>query len=127
MQIGIKVYSSNGTKLMKQYLNIFDFIELLPVPGEGIERFKKCDTRFVIHTSHQAFGFNLLDQQKKKYNERILNETIMKADTLDANKIIVHVGVLGKRKSKKCAINILKKMDKRFYSTSLPGEVEEIC
>ena len=41
MQIGIKVYSSNGTKLMRQYVNIFDFIELLPVPGEGIEKLGK--------------------------------------------------------------------------------------
>ena len=96
MRLGLKLWSSNAElipeakKLVDE--KVFDYVELTPVPGADIEPFVDSGLPFVIHVTHERFGFNIADAKKKAFNVKILGDCIDFADRLDAKYLVLHPG-----------------------------------
>lgn len=96
LRMGLKLWSSNvdlvdeAKKLISD--GVFDYIELTPVPGSDISPFVGLGLKFVIHVTHERFGFNIADPKKRDFNLKVLENCIDWADRLDAKHLIVHPG-----------------------------------
>lgn len=102
MKLGLKIWSINHS-----YVNIaddlynqkvFDYIELYSVPGSldsSLLNWEKLSIPFIIHAPHFKHGFNLSDKELAYRNTQMFDETRKFADSLHAEKIIVHPGING--------------------------------
>jgi endonuclease IV len=72
--------------------NIFQYIELMVVPGTEAFYFKKINIPFILHATSENWGFNIADSQKEKNNLGIIKNCLAWADELKALYIIVHPG-----------------------------------
>lgn len=103
MKIGLKLWSVNTDAYLREAKrlyadSVFDYLELYVVPGSE----ETCDTwkalhddtglPFVIHAPHSAHGVNLADATKRKANAKTFGEVRRFADSLSADRIIVHGG-----------------------------------
>ena len=102
MKFGLKLWSINDNyrkeaiRLYKQ--GIYYYIELYAVPrtyDTHINLWKDIGIPFVVHAPHFREGLNLAKKEKKTNNMLLISETIKFADTLRADKIIVHPGTSG--------------------------------
>jgi endonuclease IV len=73
-------------------LNIFQFIELTPVPGTDMTPFQALHVPYVIHGSIDQFGFNFGDRENWKVNLERVAECINWVDALNAKYCIFHPG-----------------------------------
>lgn len=95
IKFGLKLWSSN-IDLIEQAAQlidekIFDYLELLVIPGTRISQFT-IDVPYIIHIPHHKFGVNIGEASKKEYNMEKINEAITWADRLDAKYLIIHAG-----------------------------------
>jgi endonuclease IV len=96
LRLGLKLWSSNvdlisgAQKLIET--DVFDYVELTPVPGRDIKPFVDSSLPFVIHVTHERFGFNIADPAKKDFNTKVLDDCIDFADRLDAKYLVLHPG-----------------------------------
>lgn len=102
-KIGLKLFSNNLSSIKKaqEYYskNLFDYLELMAIPGtysETIEYWKKLKLPYVIHAPHGKYRFNLSLPDLSKQNKILFQETQKYADDLDSDMIIVHPGLIGK-------------------------------
>lgn len=101
-KIGLKLYSTNDN-YRKPALALFgegvyDFIELLPVPGSydaTLPRWRDIQTPFVVHAPHFTHGVNLGRRELFEKNMTSAKETLAFADALHAKYIIFHPGTQG--------------------------------
>ena len=122
MEVGIKLWSRDHTALAD--CGFADFIEVMPVPGVSLERFKSYDYKYAIHAPHSEFGLNLADPKLEKKNMELLSLAVKAADELNADVIVVHTGFTSdKLKIKNPVENInafFKKFrDERFHVENL--------
>lgn len=95
LDFGLKLWSTNtdlisaAIKLIDE--KIFNYIELLVVPGTQISPFM-IDVPYIIHIPHHKFGLNIGDARIKKYNLLKITECMAWADELDAKYMILHAG-----------------------------------
>lgn len=102
MKIGLKLWSTNTDHYLREakrlYADgIFDYIELYMVPDSLNTHiaWKDLCIPFIVHAPHSAHGINLADPELENSNCKVFGEVKQFADCLNADKIIVHGGVLG--------------------------------
>ena len=96
MEIGLKLWSSNVDVLpqVEELINkdIFQFIELTPVPNTSIDPFLELKVPYVIHGSIDKFGFNLADKKKQDINFERMVECIDWVNAFRAKYCVIHPG-----------------------------------
>ena len=99
---GLKLYSTNFDYLKPARAlyeeGVYDFIELLPVPGSydsTLAWWKALQIPFVIHAPHFTLGVNLGRQELFDKNMEAAKETLAFADALSAAHVIFHPGTEG--------------------------------
>lgn len=119
MKIGVKIFSEKDFAL--HFENKADFLEVMAIEGKDYSFLKDYNLPIVIHAQHEKFGFNAADRSIRDRNLKSINFAIKLANSLDAEKIIVHPGKLFDYNcSIQEAINFLKKLDERIIIENLP-------
>src|SRR5450759_2836086 len=96
MKLGLKLWSSNvdilpqAEELISR--DIFQFIELTPVPNTDMAPFLEIKAPYIIHGSIDRFGFNFADKQKQEINFKRILECIDWVNALRAKYCVIHPG-----------------------------------
>lgn len=102
MKLGLKLWSINtdfyfeeAEKLYKE--GWFDYIELYVVPNtlETISKWKTLEIPFTLHASHAIHDVNLADRSKEKYNIEVFKQIEDFFYELNAQYVVVHLGIEG--------------------------------
>ncbi len=105
MQVGIKLWSSNPVKYVKDS-DFADFIEVLPRSGKSLEKFVRRQRKYAVHVPHEVFGFcPLLDMKKSK---KLLEHAIKAAKKLKTETLIMHTGYMRKLIDEKSMKEMIK-------------------
>jgi endonuclease IV len=124
MKIGVKTFDS--PKFLRHFENKADFFEIMAIQKNDYAFLKDFSLPMVIHAEHQCYGTNIADSTKKEFNLKSINFARKVADSVNANKIIVHAGVLedgNKNCSVKNAVNFLREVnDNRILLENLPND-----
>lgn len=91
MEVGIKLWSSNPDKYVEE-AGFADFVEVLPVDMEGIERLARKKYAYTVHVPHEVFDFSPMLNYKK--SQELLKLTLEAAKKLKASWMIMHTGYL---------------------------------
>lgn len=94
MRFGLKLWSSN-TDLLSEALeliepDLFQYIELTPIPETDIEPWLEHKIPFIIHATTERHGFNIGTRNAE--NKELLANSIQWANELNAKHIILHPG-----------------------------------
>lgn len=121
MEFGLKLWSTNSDLMLKAKElienNVFQYIELMPIPDTEITPFMEAGIPYVIHITTETYGLNIADKEKKIFNLKTINNCIEWADKLNAKQLILHPG-FGLIDD---AINYLKDItDKRILIENMP-------
>ncbi|OYT52909.1 MAG: hypothetical protein B6U72_07205 [Candidatus Altiarchaeales archaeon ex4484_2] len=96
IKFGLKLWSINSDLLNKANElienDVFQYIELTPIPDTEITPFLEVDVPYVIHITTERHGVNIADRGKKKFNLRIIKNCFEWADKLNAKYLILHPG-----------------------------------
>jgi deoxyribonuclease-4 len=96
IKYGLKLWSTNSNLLEKAKelveRQIFQYIELTPIPNTEITPFLDYNLPYIIHITTERYGVNIADKKKKPFNLREINNCIEWADKLDAKYLILHPG-----------------------------------
>jgi len=121
LKFGLKLWSINydlieETKRLIEE-NIFNYIELMPIPDTKIAPFRKIEVPYIIHITSENFGLNIADKKKERFNLETINQCIKWADKLNAKYLILHPG-FGEIEIAK---NFLERInDKRILIENMP-------
>lgn len=126
MKIGVKIY--RYVKGIEEFAKIVDFIEIMALEGENYSKFEKLGIPIIIHAQHHRHGVNNADKTKDEKNNSSINFAINLADTLNADKIIVHPGELDSEDcSRENAVSFIKNLkDSRILVENMPQK-EGLC
>lgn len=95
-KFGLKIWSTNSDLLEKAKelveRDIFQYIELTPVPNTEIASFLESNLPYIIHITTERHGVNVTDKKKKQFNLRAVNNCIKWVDKLNAKYLIIHPG-----------------------------------
>lgn len=121
MNFGLKLWSTNqdmlpqAEKLIKD--DVFQYIELTPIPDTEIDEFLSYDLPYTIHITTERHGVNIADKEKRDYNIKTIQNCIEWADQLKARYLVLHPG-FGKLDD---AIEFLSYIDdKRILIENMP-------
>ena len=96
IKFGVKIWSVNTNTLdqAEELLakDIFQYIELMAIPGTEIEPFKRIRAKYIVHAIHEGFDFNAGDANKEEMNLSIFREAMRWKKELKAKYLIVHLG-----------------------------------
>lgn len=96
MRVGLKLWSTNAGLLPVSLPLIssgrFQYIELMPVPGTGIEPFLGTGVPFMIHVPGEQFGVNIADRRSHDRSRELFTLAAEWADALRAPSLILHPG-----------------------------------
>ena len=96
MKFGLKLWSTNQNTIQKAAdlikRDIFQYVELTPIPNTDITPFLPYEIPYVIHITTERHGFNIADKQKQDFNLKIIDDCVHWADQLDAKYLILHPG-----------------------------------
>lgn len=96
IKFGLKLWSTNSNLLKeaKELIekDIFQYIELMPIPGTEITPFLEVEVPYIIHITTERHGLNIADKDKKDFNLKTINNCIECADKLNAKYLILHPG-----------------------------------
>lgn len=99
LKLGLKLWSVNTEMIpyaKKLYANgVFDYIELYAVPGtfdRTIAEWKSFSGPYLVHSPHNAHGFNLAQEELRQKNKEKFAEVKSFADALKSLWIVVHGG-----------------------------------
>jgi sugar phosphate isomerase/epimerase len=96
VKLGLKLWSTNidlideAASLVKS--DVFQYVELTPVPGTSAVPFRKLDIPYIVHVTTEAHGVNIADPAKAGYSLDRVRECVLWADQLDASYLILHPG-----------------------------------
>jgi endonuclease IV len=121
IEFGLKLWSINyhqlgeAVKLIEK--DMFQYIELMPVPSTDIFPFLEIDVPYSIHVTTDRYGVNIADRNKKESNLEMLGLCTEWADKLEARYLILHPGY----GSIDDTMDFLKKLgDKRILIENMP-------
>lgn len=122
IKFGLKIWSGTGRASLgqaKKLINegIFDYMELLAVPGESTSDFEKAKIPYILHIPHDSFGFNIGEKDSWDLSFKILEENIKLADRISAKYLILHPG-FGELKTAKKFLEKVK--DPRILIENMP-------
>jgi len=93
---GLKLWSTNSDLLndAKELIeaDVFQYIELTPIPGTEITPLLEYDLPYVIHITTERHGLNISDKEKRGFNLKTIDECIKWANELNARYLILHPG-----------------------------------
>jgi deoxyribonuclease-4 len=96
IKIGLKLWSINHNLVNKAKElvenDMFQYIELMPIPKTEITPFLKYDLPYIIHITTERHGLNIADKEKKEFNMKTINNCIEWADKLNAKYLVLHPG-----------------------------------
>lgn len=96
MKFGLKLWSTNQNVISQaeQLINenVFQYIELTPIPNTQIDAFLSYNLPYTIHITTENYGVNIADKEKQAYNFNVINNCIEWADQLKAKYLILHPG-----------------------------------
>ena len=121
IEFGLKLWSLNygligeAANLVKD--GVFDYVELMVVPGTDISVFQKAGIPFIIHVASENWGVNIADESKEKSDLKTIKECLDIADELNAKYLILHPGFGDFETAKKLLGNI---NDKRIVIENMP-------
>ena len=96
MNFGLKLWSTNqdtlpqAEQLIKD--DVFQYIELTPIPGTEIDAFLSYDLPYTIHITTERHGVNIADKEIRDFNFKTIQNCIEWADQLNARYLILHPG-----------------------------------
>lgn len=143
-RFGLKLWSNNDNYL-KEAVSLFEkgayqYIEIYMLPGteqKMVDIWKGLEIPYVVHAPHYQAGLNLAKKESREANFRLINETQKFADSLAADKIIVHPGIAGDIKETAMQIKEINEPrllveNKPYYAIiddlicngTTPGEIE---
>jgi endonuclease IV len=121
IKFGLKLWSTNrallseAAKLVRK--DIFQYVELMPVPDTDISPFFKVNIPYVIHVTTETYGVNIADRNKQRFNMETLDVCREWADKLEAKYLVLHPGY----GSINCAAEFLEKIeDERILIENMP-------
>jgi endonuclease IV len=121
MNFGLKLWSTNqdtlpqAEQLIKD--DVFQYIELTPIPGTEIDTFLSYDLPYTIHITTERHGVNIADKEIRDFNFKTIQNCIEWADQLKARYLVLHPG-FGKLDD---AIEFLSYIDdKRILIENMP-------
>ncbi len=101
-KFGLKLWSVNENYIKEAVRlyeeGVYHYIELYVKPNsyeKYIDLWKKLPISYVIHAPHSRDGMNLAKKEKEAANRFLIEEAQKFADTLSADKMIVHPGIEG--------------------------------
>jgi sugar phosphate isomerase/epimerase len=101
-ELGLKLWSTNVDfiPIARQLHDngVYRYIELYTVPDTfraNIGKWKEVEIPFAIHAPHSGHGMNLAQAERSATNGVLIGESRRFADTLKAERIIIHPGVGG--------------------------------
>ncbi len=87
MKVGIKLWSTNPVEYIES-AGFADFVEVMPVDAESLEKFTGRPYSYTVHVPHESFGFNpALDPKKSR---ELLEQGIAAAKKLKGSRLIMH-------------------------------------
>lgn len=96
MKFGLKLWSTNFDTLSEaeQLIekNIFQYIELTPVPETDISPFLSYDLPYTLHITTERHGVNIADKNCHAFSLKTIHNCIEWADDLDAKYMVLHPG-----------------------------------
>lgn len=96
INLGLKLWSTNKDIIenAKKLIigDIFQYIELTPIPDTSLEPFLDLSIPYIIHITTENNGLNISDSSKIQLNLKLINECICWADKLKAKYLILHPG-----------------------------------
>ncbi|OEU41772.1 hypothetical protein BGV40_13110 [Methanosarcina sp. Ant1] len=96
MNFGLKLWSTNqdmigkASKLIEE--DLFQYIELTPIPNTKIDHFLSYDNPYTIHITTERHSLNIADRYKMDFNLELINNSLSWADQLNAEFLILHPG-----------------------------------
>lgn len=124
-KIGLKLWSSNDYYVKPAVVlyekGLFDYIELYSQPGtfgKYSPFWKDLDIPYHIHAPHFSEGMNLAKKENERSNLLLAEEALRYADTLKADKVIIHPGVSGDTGETIRQLNLIN--DKRLIVENKP-------
>ena len=121
IKFGVKLWSTDSglieeaEKLIKD--RIFDYVELMVIPGTQIFPFQKIGVPYIIHTTSDKYGLNIADDKKEIYNDNLVKKNIDWTSKLNAKYLIFHPG-FGQIGAAKSFLN--KMSDSRILVENMP-------
>jgi len=121
INFGLKLWSTN-TDLIKDAKkliieDIFQYIELTPIPNTSLEPFLDLAIPYIIHITTENHGLNIADPKIKDHNLALINECIFWADELKAEYLVLHPGYGSLKDSLDFLDSII---DKRILIENMP-------
>jgi deoxyribonuclease-4 len=96
LKFGLKLWSTNYNLLdqAKKMLenNIFQYVELTPIPKTEIKPFLEVGLPCIIHATTETHGVNIADRKKINFNLDMIRNCIEWANKIDAKYVILHPG-----------------------------------
>lgn len=96
IQFGLKLWSLNSNLIERASIllkdDVFQYIELTPIPNTDIKPFLSYDLPYIIHITTESHGLNIADSKKREFNLKIINDCIQWADKLNARYMVLHPG-----------------------------------
>jgi endonuclease IV len=96
IEFGLKLWSKNhlllneAAKLIEK--DVFQYVELMPVPSTDISPFLETDVPYFIHVTSDIYEVNIADKSKKGFNLEMIDICKEWADMLEARYLILHPG-----------------------------------
>jgi len=89
INFGLKLWSTNQNVMKKAKdlieSDVFQYIELTPIPNTRITAFLKHELPYIIHITTERYGLNIGDTDKQNFNLKTINRCIDWANRLDAH------------------------------------------
>lgn len=116
--VNTDAYKKEAKRLYKE--GLYDFIELYAVPetAQTLKNWQELDIPFIIHAPHYAHGMNLANPDCFENNMKLVKETMLFADSLNAEYIVFHPGVGGKITETARQVNLIN--DSRILIENKP-------
>jgi len=129
MKIGVKTFDSE--EFLKYFEDKADFFEVQAIqstPESFYSSLKQFSIPLVVHSEHYEFGINPADSSRYNINLKSINFARKLADSVKAEKIIIHPGAIetgNKNCSLENAVAFIKNLDdERLLVENLPGREE---
>jgi endonuclease IV len=93
MKVGLKIYSSDPPSYLEER-QFADYMEVLAVPGQSVDKFKDYDFEYIIHAPHSLYNVNLASKKHQQYSLEATRQALTAADVLNAKIVVMHPGVV---------------------------------
>ncbi len=125
LDFGLKLWSTNNNVISEARKliddNVFQYIELTPIPKTDIDFFLNLGIPYIIHITTERNGLNIADNSKKTYP--ILSRNVISGNTsLNTNEI----GIVRIATSRAASADIFFQNSPKQKITTTPGVTKPV-